>query len=300
MGYVINPSTGKVRYVRKLRKAPVMTKKRMTRLSKLKPLIKKVVRGQEETKYFSTQLALNQTLDGAIHTPGTDQLPLVPRIVQGTGSSQRIGSKITPTKCRVDVCATFSQLNPGITPTDPTINNANEIYVVMYILRSRRLKNWTDYRATTEYQRLLDNGDGTSNPFGSVVSGATTPFWTTDTHYLQQPVEKSAFYQVKKKVVKLVRNQGSMQDGTTGAIPNLPSSAWKGSFTYKLPKLIYDDEPETGGGVEPYPMNSCVFIAFGYALATNYGDANIVGDGAVPQPPALSVTVRNHVWYKDD
>lgn len=291
---------GKKVFVRYLR--PVASSgPRINKLSKpVRAAVSRLVKSKEETKYIATQIAINTTLDGAIHTPGTDIMPLVPAITQGTGNFQRVGEKVMPTKCKVDVYATFAQTNPGGTPPDPSINNANVMYVVMYLLRSRRCRNWIDYKASQEYTRLLDNGDGTTVPFGAEATPTTgSPFWVTDASYLTRPVEKSSHVLLKKKIVKLVRNQGTIQDGTTGAIPNLPSSAWHGSFTYKLPKLVYDDYSYPSTGVNQYPMNSCVMLAMGYAIGSNYTDFLQVGGDIAPSANFLSVTARSHVWYKD-
>lgn len=260
----------------------------------------RAIKGKEETKYFATQLAQNQLIDAAIHTPGTDIMPLVPPIPQGTGEWQRVGRKVSPTKCRVDISATFGQLDLGTPTPDITPSQANAVYLVMYVLRSKTYKNWTEYlNATTpEYNFLLDDGQGNSVPFGSQTTPASGPsFWNTNTQYLQYPIETSHYTLIKKRVVKLVRNQGYLRSAVSGEAPNLNSSFYTGSFTYKLPKLIFDDTER--GPTGAYPTNSNVMLAVGYAFADNLWaqDQNVGTSQAAL--PLVSITCRNHVWYKD-
>lgn len=247
--------------------------------------IVKAIGRKEETKYMATQLALNLALDAAIHTPGTDVLPLVPAIHQGTGESNRVGRKVTPTKSYVDVTATFNQSG-----SPPAIATAREIYVVMYLLKSKVYKNWQQWLAAPSPQTnyLLDDGAGNSVPFGT---NDPSLGYTSNTSFLQYPVDQSEFTLLKKRIVKLVRNDGFMNGTPGGATqPNLPQSSWSGRFYFKLPKLLYDDSAAIQGG---YPTNACVMMAVGYANADNA--TTIVPDGY----NALSITARAHWWFKD-
>lgn len=249
--------------------------------------IVKAIGRKEETKYMATQLALNLALDAAIHTPGTDVMPLVPNIRAGTAENQRVGRKVTPTKCYVDVAVTFNQQNaPGT--TNPAIATAREIYVVMYLIKSKTQRNWQHWVAAPDAQTnyLLDDGQGNSVPFGS---NDPSLGFITNTSMLQYPVDQSEFTLVKKRIVKLVRNDGYM-NSTPGVSTNLVQSAWSGRFYFKLPKLIFDDSAATMGG---YPTNANTMLAIGYANADN--GTTVVPDGF----NAISVTARAHWWYKD-
>lgn len=259
----------------------------------------------DETKYFASQLAQNGILDSAIHTPGTDILPLCPPVVTGTGEFQRVGRRISPTKCRVDISVTFPQVDYNTPSPDPTYAQANAIYVVMYIVRSKTFKSWDLWKADgLEWQYLLDDGQGNSVPFGQTVAPPAGPsFLATNTQFLQYPIESSHYTLVKKKVVKLIRNTGQVrQDAGAGNVPNLPQSFFRGSFTYKLPKLIYDDTK----GADPaltYPTNANLMLMAGYAFADNLWSQDYTSSPTAPNTvasmPLLSWTVRNHVWFKD-
>lgn len=264
--------------------------------------IMRAIGRKEETKYIATQIADNSWLDAPIHTPGTDILPLVPAITPGTGEFQRVGRKVTPTKCRVDVTLSFPQYDLGTTSPDITASQANAIYVVMYILRSKNYKCWNEYlnASSPEWNYLLDDGAGNSVPFGYLVTPSSGPsFLATKNTFLQYPIESSHYTLVRKKIVKLTRNQGFVRSAISGEAPNMPQSFWRGSFTYKLPKLIYDDterSPTNG-----FPANANLMLAVGYTFQDNLWSQDQVTAGGTSQSslPLLSLTARSHVWYKD-
>lgn len=254
--------------------------------------IAKAIGRAEETKYYAVQLAENLTLDPSIHTMGADIQCLAPQIPQGTGSHQRDGSKVSPVRSYVDVVATFNQNFPsGV--QNPAIMTAKEIYVVMYLLSPKQQKTWTQYRNDpVNYTGLLDDGQTGAVGFGD--TGGASPSLTTNTKFLQYPINQTRHRLIRKKVIKLVRNDGGMNSGTLPSVgTNLPSSVWKGRFYFRLPKLSYDDSPTsvTGG----FPTNACPVIMFGYCNADNTTTP-------VPQSADynwLSVTARLHCWYKD-
>lgn len=252
--------------------------------------IRKAIGRSEETKYYANQLMFNAQLDAAIHTPGVDVVPLVPQIRPGTAENQRDGRRVTPTKCYVDLNVTFNQVVTGPSTPNPAIVTARELYVVIYLLRSKTYKNWQQWLAAPSPQTnyLLDDGAGNSVPFG--YNDPTLGF-IADTRFLSYPVDVSEFTQVKKKIVKLVRNDGIM-NGTTGAVasPNLPQSSWRGRFYYRLPKLIYDDSAAVTGG---FPTNNCTIMAIGYCNSDN--GTTVVPDGF----DAITVTARAHYFFKD-
>lgn len=254
----------------------------------------------EETKYMATQLHLNTSLDAAIHSigqpaTGSDWMPLVPKISVGVGENQRIGREVKPIKCRVDVALTFNQ---NIGEATAYTQFSQQIYAVMYILRPKAYKNYALLETAgstfnpAPWGQLLDYGDGTSGPFGQIVAPGVL---NTNTSHLQLPIETSEFTLVRKKIVKLTRNGGEMNWGlpaNQGPTPNLPSSSFKGSFSFKLPKLKYDDTQVNFGG---YPTNTALSICFGYVTADNLNSPN----SGQPLSNLLNVTSRAHIWYKD-
>lgn len=263
--------------------------------------IMRAISGKEETKYYAEQLATNQVLDAPIHTPNTDMLPLVPAIPQGNDEWQRNGRKVTPVKCKVDVSLTFPQVDYGVSSPPPESLLANAIYAVIYIVRSKTQKSWVNFAASQEWQSLLDDGQGHAQAFGKLIPDAANPgtnFIATDMSLLQYPIETSHYTLVRKKVVKLVRNVGNVRDGVPGDAPNMSQSFWRGSFKYRLPTLQYDDTKDAQTGNRP--TNANLMICFGYVFADNLTSENALATGGVTSSAQLlSVTCRNHVWYKD-
>lgn len=259
----------------------------------------RAIHRSDETKYFARDLLVNMQLDPAIHSPATggstigDIVPLVPNVGLGTGESQRVGRTIKPVKCRVDINIGFCQKNVGDSVVDSQ-QWANQVYVVMYILSSKKYKNWNDFSASTQWQALLDNGDSTTSPFGK-LNGTV---WQSDVRDLMKPVETTEFTLLRKKVVKLTKNVGPIDQGVPGnsQVPNLPTTSYRGSFSYKLPELKYDDTSESAAG---FPTNSNVMLAIGYCYADNLYTYNISGGDIVQVSPIVSATARSHVWYKD-
>lgn len=291
--------------VRRNRRRPV--RRRQYRGKALKPFkgftkqqtlsIRKAIGHSEETKYQATVLQQNRFLDPAIHSPGIDMLPLVPKVALGTQENQRIGRKISPTKCRVELNVSFAQTNPGGTNTD-TQNRAENIYVVMYVLRSKSYKNYYQWSQSPNWMNLLDNGDGTSVPFG--YETGTPAFWTVDTTYMSKPVETSEYTLIRKRIVKLTKNVGAIDSGVAGnsQVPNLVNTSYRGSFSYKLPTLQYDDT--NTDQFQGYPSNANVVLAVGWCYADNMGTYDVDSTGN-PLSPASSLTLTavNHIWYKD-
>lgn len=276
-----------------------------------KQQVKAIVSRQEETKYHAEQLLTKYQLDWGIHTyadpaagtPNGDILPLVPSIMEGDGSWQRSGAKVKPTKCRVDVEVSIAENPLGLTPITPF---TADIYVVMYLLRSKTFKNYRQFVEATKagdfIGDLLNNGDGTSKYFGNamLIGSPPTSIVYSNATDLQLPVNSKYFTLVKKKIVRLTKNAGlSYGDGVPNA-PNLGKSSWRGSFTYTLPTLTYDEYAQNTQYVGPYPTNNCTFLAIGSALANGldsltYQNGEV--SGVLGNPMLLNV--RNHVWYKD-
>lgn len=283
-------------------------RKMLTAPKILRRVVNREIARKEETKYHAEQLLMKGALDWGIHTPWTpstigDTLPLVPRILPGDGSFQRVGAKVRPTSCRVDVEVAIQEAPVGL----PALNSASEdIYVVMYLLRPKTSKNFYQFTnpapaASAYTDELLDNGDGTAKPFGfgTVISGTT--FIYSNAADLQLPVNKEYFTLVKRKIVRLTKNAGSTNgDGANYPSVSKGSSTWRGSFKYKLPTLRYDDDPKTSTVNGQYPTNANMVMCIGACLANGTDSLQYVGSEAssvLPNP--ILCSVRTHYWYKD-
>lgn len=297
-------------YVRTMNKKGIVIYRKPKALTKVqKKQVKSLINRNEETKYHAEQLLMKQSLDWGIHTPWTpssigDTMPLVPRIAQGDGSFERVGSRVRPVKCRVDIEASIAEAAIGLTP----INVATEdIYVVMYLLRPKTSKNFQQFTniaspASGAYtDELLDNGDGTSKAFGYITTLGGSPFVYSNASDFQLPVNKEYFTLVRRKIVRLVKNTGTT-NGDGSNYPNVArgGSSWRGSFTYKLPTLKYDDDSKTASLTGGYPTNANMVLCIGAALGNGMDSIQYIGgepSSILPNP--VSLNVRTHYWYKD-
>lgn len=287
-------------FVRKLRKSgQPMPPRRLKYVKKAVPsrykkrgfisrVTKALLRG-EETKYIATQLWDKATLDGAIHSIGlpatnSDVMPLVPKIDVGALEHQRVGRKVQPVKACVDLNLSFT-----MNGDPPFTQGTQQFYVYVYLLRHKVWKNYGKMQTDgSAYKNFADNGDGTSTSFG-LQDGSGN--WYTNMTVFQKPVESSQVTQIKRIRVKLTKNQGIINGSAVpNAVTNLQTTSYSGRFYYKLPKLVYDDTDTTTQG---YPTSSNVFIAIGSALADNMDGQSSTVAGLV------SVTGRQHVWFKD-
>lgn len=295
---------GKVVGVKKVRSA---AKANLTK--PVKRAVQRLINRNEETKYHAEQLIMKSSLDWGIHTPWTpssigDTMPLVPRIAQGDGNFERVGSRVRPTRCRVDIEAAIAEAAVGLTPINPA---TEDIYVVMYLLRPKTSKNFQQFTnlatpvSGAYTDELLDNGDGTSKAFGYTITLGGSPFVYSNASDLQLPVNKEYFTQVRRKVIRLVKNTGTTNaDGTNYPNVTKGGSSWRGSFTYKLPTLKYDDDPKTASLNGGYPTNANMVLCIGACLANNMDSLQYIGEepsSILPNPVLLNV--RTHYWYKD-
>lgn len=282
---------------------PVARRPRRARnygMNKVKPLkgftklqtvaLKKAIGRNEETKYTATNLWDGVGLDGAIHSIGlpgaiADTMPLVPQILPGAAENQRIGRKVKPVKCCVDVSVSFNMNGEA-----PTGQNTQQIYVYLYMLRSKTVKSYGQFVGTDNWNHWADNGDGTSTFFG-YTDTATPPNFFTDYLAFQKPVETSEVSLVKRVRIKLTKNNGIMNGSTVaGSNPNLSTSSYSGRFYYRLPELVWDDTNSKNQG---FPSNNNTFIAVGACLADNT-------DGLYSNDSAkFTISARQHVWFKD-
>lgn len=267
----VRPSGGRRRYVggRRAKKGAL---KGFTKLQSIS--LRRAIAGNEETKYIATQLCdLNFA---APIGSASDCVPLVPKITQGTDDFQRVGRKVKPVRSYVDVFLGFNQNIDG----NP-LQTSQQIYAVLYVVTSKIWKNYNNVPTGPGiFNKLLDDGDGTSTPFlGSLTD-------------LAKPVNRDEFTPIRKYVVKLTRNPG-LQNNASVAAGGLSTNQYTMSgrlrIPVKLPTLHYDDNALTVDG--GYPVNTAPMMCIGWC----YTDGSLVGLGDA----ILHVNARQHVWYKD-
>lgn len=217
----------------------------------------------EETKYAASQIATNTIIP--IDTL-TAPIGLVQSIFQGVPSNRRVGDSITPVKMRSQFHFFF----------DPAFTTTADVTVLVYILTSKKSKSIAQVLADPNISRILDNGSGT----GSVAFDSANPLISE-----MLRVSPEDFTVLRKKKLRLIRNQGSGNlDNTSAVAPNGRSDSV--SFTYnhtRLPKFKYDATVST-------PTNYAPFV---YVVAYPTNGTVMTG------PLQPNMHIRSELFFKD-
>jgi len=222
--------------------------------------IKNVIKSQSETKY-ETEVVLNATAFNSVIASAAECYNVMPRIGLGTTSYQRIGQKITPMKCRVDLSLGFSQ--DDVTSRDITAH--------VFMLRAKSIKA-ARLIGNIPITDFLDAGGSG----GSVAFLGTLP-------NAMLPVEKSNFTVLHHRKIHLQKVDTT---DLTVASQNANSSK-KLSLTYKPRQLVFDETLDPN-----YAENDFIFMCIGYV----YNSPDHVPDVL---NTALLVTAVSHFYYKD-
>jgi len=242
---------------------------------RLSALVKKVVRGQAETKYVADQYDKNQAAAlpnvFSLATLGAGALrflPMIPRLSQGTDDNERIGDSISPSG-KVKTTLNFA--------INDDVSGSQQILVTIYYGTTKDRKTWENVNPLSTAQ-FLDNGDGTNgSPTFTRVSAMS-------------PVQKD-LVSFKKLQFVLSKAQGTTggDAGTGNFAANSGRSYRQITLTHAAPKKL-----KYSVGNDVYPVN----YAPGFYISLAYAD------GAVPVSEAhlnglVNVTARTHMWFKD-
>lgn len=239
-------------------------------------LIRAVMKREEETKYVANSYdsalnALANTWNSAgTLAAATAWYPAIPKLNQGTGDYQRVGSKIQPVSCTVS-------MKVGFNPQDLS---ANSLYGVVYYGTSKAVRSWLAAQPIGN-QQILDGGDGINYTFNG------------DRFRLNYPVDKK-LYNLKRIVFRLSKTAGiqNSDQGGAGTQPGSFSTA-NGTqcrnITLKLrapKKLLYEDN------VDGWPSNFAPMFAVGFCHAD--GSPLTAADSTLVQ-----VSSQAHMYFKD-
>lgn len=226
-----------------------------------------IVNKKEETKYVAFQPQPPATGVIATITTPANLVQYLPPVVQGIQSNQRIGTKISNVKGRVDF-QFFVIGAPGVQfPTEDMI-------IRIYKLSAKAVKSYSQMAGLTA-ATLLDNGNQTTTDWSAAGQAI---------YYSQLPLSHEDFTGSFHEI-RLRKNQGQpTNDLGPGQAPNTygyPSKKY--SFTWKHKgNLLYDD---TG-------VNTPTNYAPLYAVV-GYNPDN------TPFSGLCQYTTRSHMWYKD-
>jgi hypothetical protein len=263
--------------------------KKGTRLSKhltLDSRVKAIIEKKEETKYVSTYA---QTPDGVsvLHPRGlttalttftsaitstAEIYAALPQLTQGVGVHQRIGDKVRPVSCRLDV-----QVFPGA----ENIGNTFDITVHIWCLTAKAVKYLPNFTAIPITQ-LLEDGQGGDTSFDGTLQNT------------QLVLNKNNFHCFRHLQLRFNKSDGY----TNGAIDHISSpnrsnatgvlGIYQKSVKVPLPKVL---EYDNNGSL--YPTNTAPFFCIGWVRNDCGGFSAPSDTGYVP------VVARTHMWYKD-
>lgn len=207
-----------------------------TQKAQVKQLVKRMIRGQEETRMIGNNIESNVQHNSAIAS--ADCLSILPTISNGDESYEREGDRIFPKSLRVKGVL-------AIAPGDQTFQK--DIYVRVMILSQKNIKTGSQVNAAA-----VDAGN-LLRP--NIPGTAQTNFagWTYDLNF---PVNTDLFKVYMDKVIKLT-------GCADGGVEQLTRTSTRWSYSFKsLPKSLTFDE---GNG--DWANNFAPFLAIGYAYA---------------------------------
>lgn len=249
----------------------------------MKKAVKNLIKGEDESKYLAEFMVVPGTPGSALSTytgfsrgitSVQEIYACLPELNQGVGSFQRIGDRITPTSCYVDldICGTTAQ---NLMSIDRTVH--------VYMLSCVAVKSLDNY--TSIPMDFLEDGVGTQVQFDGTVQRS------------RFPVDRSTFKVHHHKAINLKKAWGKL-NGNSSIFPGDPNqtgdSCVSMSSVHKylrlkvpLPKVLkYDNASAT------YPMNSAPFMVIGWVYNDASGDHT---DSAVD----LQVISRVSLHYTD-
>jgi len=253
------------------KKSKKNTKSRMSRsLTKLQKLeVKSLLNRKLESKYVAKEIIDNQPVESILVTGGADTnlYNVIPAMVQGVESYQRIGTRITPSRF---VVITQIDFDPGF-----ALNFDG--WVRIYFVSHKTFKSQDDLE-TIPAGQFLDLGDGMQsdwdrdNPSRSAMLPVKNEHWTI----------------LKHKTFKMSKNVAATSGSATNTYAtNVGHSSHLHTFKLKCPRLIYEDSKDLQEAT-----NHAIFMGVVYWAADSWKSLNLTDD-------VIRITARTHMIYKD-
>jgi len=240
----------------------------------LAAMVKKVVRGQAETKY----VADNYDKNGAQDLPtiwnltnvGLNVLkflPMIPRVTQGVDEFERIGDQVSP------VGKLKTTLNFAYDDADLS---GHQIKVEVYYGVCKERHSWENGNPLST-ATFLDNGDGTN----IAPSQARTS--------TMLPTDKRLVSFSKRTLIL------SKTSGTTGGLAGTGNFSANAGRSYKSLTLTHKPPAKLKylTGTNLYPTN----YAPGYYINLSFCDGTAVAQGDIDK--LVNISSRTHMWFKD-
>jgi len=275
---IVRRSGGRKRYVRRGAGA-IMGRRRPITRGGLAKYIRRVVKGQSETKYVSNAYDTNSTqlLPNWYAPPNLANAasyhPALPALTQGAGDFQRIGAKIMPVKC-------YTDLTVGYTGYDLS---CNEVIVTIYYGTTKAGKTWQAGSPIQSAGDLLDNGDGTTGPFTGLKGD------------LLYPINKH-MNNARRITFKLGKTAGLLNDNgvaTAGMLNGAYATSNGGSFKTVRLNFRPPHALQYNGAGYLWPDNYAPWFAISFCRVDD------VPTTALSDKTRISVSSLNHMYFKD-
>lgn len=234
-------------------------------------LIKSVVTKAGEKKmvtdYLPASIGNNMTVFNATVNSTADYYPVIPAISQGVGENQRVGNRITPTSCYMDLVVSIrcdTATSAHITPR-------------VFVVSDKSVKSQS-LQAEINFTSLLDGG-GSPQSYLADLKSALTPLNTlqfTKHHDKQFMLAKT--YATGPTLANI--NVGDQYDVSSVITRRM-------RLKIPLPKtLLYDNN------LDIWPSNAAVWFAIGFTNMTNTNEASAL-------LPLLAVSYATTIHYTD-
>lgn len=252
-------------------------KKRVNNKKPVKPqstalvrqVAKKVLADALEDKYARAELQEGgqPKLFNSSITTYAECYPLLPKVVQGTDSMNRIGDKLRPKSLRVEL---YMVANGTLTTS--MLNR-----VRLFVLEDKSLKNWTSIETTPIGTQLLD--------FGSFLGGFSG-------------LPNCELIRVNKRRYKVIKDKIVTFNKGTGVTPNVGgingtqifvsgTQYHKITFSIPTPAVLHYASP-----LDSYPTNFAPFMCLGYTQP----DGDTAPDSGIFK---IGVQFSAHLDYED-
>jgi hypothetical protein len=247
----------------------------------LKQAIERVIKGSAETKYVAEDLVIPgsilpslgtfQQFSSAITSTG-ELYACIPRITQGNDDWNRIGNRIKPISCHLNVMMNCT-----------TDDNQQSVDMVahIFVLQAVAVKSLDNLSAVPILQ-LFENGAG-----GYIPADGTT-------NMSQYPLNRTAFKILHHKKKRLVKSFGKANGRSGGSIPLTDCTLSPQNtgnvrmrLKIKLPKTLNYDVAS-----QSYPVNAAPFFCVAWEQNDYAGDSAPI--------TSMFVQARTHLRYDDE
>lgn len=248
------------------------SKKKVAKLSvPVKRAVTAIVKGNMESKYSFN--VLNSTSFNSGIATTADWYNCLPNVKTGTSPFQRIGTRIQPTSLKMSWVIGYNN----------EVDRSCDNYVVLYVFKMKRFKNFDDMVANGDAAAFLDQGVGGLVGFDGY------------TQQLITPVNNEQFTLLHKKVIHLQKGIGFLNNNLPPADSWYAGNGNKSSaivnITVKPGKLIYDEDNSASLYYPGQPNN------FGLVWAIGYAHADASSPDSLRQD--IQVTQTSSLYYKD-